>query len=107
MKLYSTLRHLARIQFVNKPIKKGLPGVLKSRNFSVTTYLHQQYDQKTHWGTNKKHRKVKLNVYFDTMADPQIEQILAPLRASVKEQVTKIIGDNCSEYFVLIITNLF
>ncbi|KAJ8958856.1 hypothetical protein NQ318_019621 [Aromia moschata] len=38
------------------------------------------------WGKNKKHRNIKLNVYFDTMADPKHEEILAPLRASVKEQ---------------------
>lgn len=38
------------------------------------------------WGSKKKHRKVRLQVSLDTMADPKIEEILAPLRASVKEQ---------------------
>jgi len=38
------------------------------------------------WGSKKKHRKVRLQVTLDTMADPKIEEILAPLRASVKEQ---------------------
>ena len=39
------------------------------------------------WGSKKKHRKVRLQVTLDTMADPKIEEKLAPLRASVKEQV--------------------
>lgn len=38
------------------------------------------------WGTKKKHRQVKLQ-YTLNMADPKIEEILTPLRASVKEQV--------------------
>lgn len=38
------------------------------------------------WGTKKQHRKVKLNFPLD-MTDPKIENELAPLRASVKEQV--------------------
>ncbi|XP_046395890.1 glycine--tRNA ligase [Ischnura elegans] len=41
---------------------------------------------KSPWGTNKKHRSVKLNIPTYTMADPKIEEILAPLRAAVKEQ---------------------
>jgi hypothetical protein len=40
------------------------------------------------WGSKKKHRKVKLQFTLDKMADPRIEEILAPLRASVKEQVS-------------------
>lgn len=40
------------------------------------------------WGSTKKHRKVKLQLFLDTMADPQHEEILAPLRANVKEQVS-------------------
>ncbi|XP_050663556.1 glycine--tRNA ligase [Leptidea sinapis] len=40
------------------------------------------------WGTNKSHRKIKIpNPFRDIiMADPKVEEILAPLRASVKEQ---------------------
>lgn len=40
------------------------------------------------WGSKKKHRKVKLQFTFDRMSDPRIEEILAPLRAFVKEQVS-------------------
>ncbi|XP_069692065.1 glycine--tRNA ligase [Periplaneta americana] len=38
------------------------------------------------WGSKKKFRKVKLHYTLDSMADPKIEAILAPLRAAVKEQ---------------------
>lgn len=40
------------------------------------------------WGSNKSHRKVKLN--FPITANPQNEIILEPLRLAVKEQVTKL-----------------
>lgn len=39
------------------------------------------------WGTTKKHRQVKLLFSSKEMADPKTEQVLAPLRAKVKEQV--------------------
>ncbi|XP_050088159.1 glycine--tRNA ligase [Anopheles aquasalis] len=39
------------------------------------------------WGSNKQHRDVKLRVQLlDAMADPKIEEQLAPLREAVKEQ---------------------
>lgn len=56
-------------------------GVLK-RNFALFNTANCQQ-----WGKNKQHRNIKLKLYFDSMADPQIEEALAPLRASVKEQV--------------------
>ncbi|KAL1491711.1 hypothetical protein ABEB36_012268 [Hypothenemus hampei] len=84
MKFYAILRHLKTL---------GSPYVVQSINrtcissFSLTTCTGQlKYDQKTDWGKNKKHRQVKLRVFLDSMADPAIEQVLAPLRASVKEQ---------------------
>ncbi|XP_014272814.1 glycine--tRNA ligase [Halyomorpha halys] len=43
-------------------------------------------ERKSSWGSKKQHRKVKLPLYFDKMGDPKTEEILAPLRASVKEQ---------------------
>jgi hypothetical protein len=47
------------------------------------------------WGSKKKHRKVRLQVTLDTMADPKIEEILAPLRASVKELVCFCLPSDC------------
>lgn len=54
------------------------------RNFTANSILFSNS-----WGSKakRKHRNIKLQVYFDAMADPKIEQILAPLRARVKEQV--------------------
>ncbi len=43
--------------------------------------------KKVVWGSNKSHRKVKLN--FPIMTNPQNEIILEPLRLAVKEQVFK------------------
>ncbi|XP_066260516.1 glycine--tRNA ligase [Euwallacea similis] len=87
MKLHTVLHHLVlKFEFVNKPVSQCIFKCGKSRSFSITSCLSNHYNQKTDWGKTKKHRKVKLNLYFDTMGDPQIEQILAPLRASVKEQ---------------------
>uniref|UniRef100_A0A224XJA3 Glycine--tRNA ligase n=1 Tax=Panstrongylus lignarius TaxID=156445 RepID=A0A224XJA3_9HEMI len=40
---------------------------------------------KVNWGTKKSHRKVKINLTTKDM-NPEAEKLLAPLRASVKEQ---------------------
>lgn len=49
---------------------------------SATVYRSQP----TNWGQTKAHRSVKLNLHWDTMT-AENEQLLAPLRESVKEQV--------------------
>lgn len=56
-------------------------------NFSVQRNINLSVGFCQEWGSKKKHRKVKLRLYLDTMTDPKIEKILAPLRACVKEQV--------------------
>ncbi|XP_076271127.1 glycine--tRNA ligase isoform X1 [Rhynchophorus ferrugineus] len=86
MKLYATLRYVFKLKFVNKSVTQCRQNYIAVKKFSCVTYLQQKYDQKSQWGKNKQHRKVKLNLFSDTMADPKIEKILAPLRASVKEQ---------------------
>lgn len=43
-------------------------------------------NEASRWGSKKAHRKVKLNV-FSNMTDSKTEEILAPLRLLVKEQV--------------------
>ncbi|XP_022919246.2 glycine--tRNA ligase [Onthophagus taurus] len=51
------------------------------RSFSLTSVIFNK------WGTKKKARYIQLKYsYLENMADPKIEEILAPLRASVKEQ---------------------
>lgn len=56
----------------------------------VVSLSHQIFYSKTSdWGSKKAHRNVKLRLLeYQTMADPKIEEILAPLRQSVKEQVS-------------------
>lgn len=74
-------------------MKKLLHLVYKSSVFSkqlsvsVLSQLRLSHDIQQ-WGSNKVHRKIKIpNPYREIiMADPKIEEILAPLRASVKEQ---------------------
>ncbi|CAH1105236.1 unnamed protein product [Psylliodes chrysocephalus] len=84
MRLYSTLHRLASLN-INNIFKKQLNrcNFVTTRTLYISPYLEQ-------WGKNKKHRNVKLNLYFDAMGDPQIETVLAPLRASVKEQGDKV-----------------
>ncbi|CAH0556631.1 unnamed protein product [Brassicogethes aeneus] len=82
MKLIRTIRQLLKFQDVLRSscYLQCFPNFTSYRHFYISTSVDQK------WGTNKKHRNVKLNIYFDTMADPKIEEILAPLRANVKEQ---------------------
>ncbi|KAJ8985812.1 hypothetical protein NQ317_012052 [Molorchus minor] len=82
MKSFSTLRQLVKLNvFLNKSFKNHCVFSFAAvRKFCISPSVDQK------WGKNKKHRNIKLNIYFDTMGDPDIEKILAPLRASVKEQ---------------------
>lgn len=83
MILLSIVRQLEKLQniFLTQSIKESGYSFVTYRRFCITTVANQ-------WGKNKKHRNVKLNIYFDTMADPNAEEVLAPLRANVKEQVS-------------------
>ncbi|XP_029034569.1 glycine--tRNA ligase [Osmia bicornis bicornis] len=69
------------------------------RGFTVTTRLtSSKWDYNT-WGTKKQNRKVKIQILPD-MSDPKIEEILTPLRESVKEQgdyVRKLKSDGAPE----------
>ncbi|XP_044750626.1 glycine--tRNA ligase isoform X2 [Coccinella septempunctata] len=50
-----------------------------------TSSFHFKFNPQ--WGSRKKNRNIKLKkLYLGEMADPEIEQILSPLRALVKEQ---------------------
>lgn len=58
-----------------------------TRVFSLSHQVCQANNPE--WGKNKKHRKVDLQLLeHQKMADPKIEEILAPLRKFVKEQVS-------------------
>lgn len=73
------MRHVLTFVYNCSAFNIKLPGV-----FAPLKFVHNL----PNWGSNKVHRKIKiLNPFRDIiMADPKIEEILAPLRASVKEQ---------------------
>ena len=57
-----------------------------SRDFSSS--IRQLNKSDSIWGSKKSHRKIKIqSLLIQEMSDPAIEEKLAPLRASVKEQV--------------------
>jgi len=71
-----------------KLIKRDLlPSIFVKRDLKVSC----QYFSKTNtsWGKNKSHRNIKISkIQLKDTADPKMEVILAPLRRSVKEQVS-------------------
>ena len=55
----------------------------------VISLTYQSKTANSEWGSKKTHRKVKLKLFeLQKMSDPKIEEILAPLRNAVKEQVS-------------------
>lgn len=58
-----------------------------ARAFSLTHQINST--RSSDWGSKKAHRKVKLRL-FKEMADPKIEEVLAPLRELVRLQVRKL-----------------
>lgn len=71
-----------------------LSKIIYEKTFNTLNCInHQPYYisfnsySSSNWGIKKKHRNIPLNQYYKEMADPKIEEILAPLRAHVKEQV--------------------
>lgn len=72
------MRHVIALVRKCSVLSKHFPFVSSQLRLS---HSHQ-------WGTNKLHRKIKItNPQREIiMADPKIEEILAPLRAQVKEQ---------------------
>lgn len=63
-------------------------SVLGKQVFINIIQVRLSHDKQQLWGSNKPHRKVKIvSAYKEiVMADTKIEEILAPLRANVKEQ---------------------
>jgi hypothetical protein len=62
---------------------------IKTNARVISLYHQSKSSEKSQWGSKKSHRKVKLQLYeYQSMADPKIEEVLAPLRQTVKEQVS-------------------
>lgn len=82
MKLYGLIFHVVRTSHIASDSLKSLCSVsiFAKRGINFSAISQQK------WGTNKAHRNIKVGFYLESMADPQIEEVLAPLRASVKEQ---------------------
>ena len=64
--------------------------IQNTRHLSIT---FQYFNKKAKdWGSKKAHRSIKIQqLLLQEMADPKTEEILAPLRAVVKEQVSIIL----------------
>lgn len=85
-------RTMSRLQCLNlKSVLKqiivtaGKSGIQACLSVSTRHYL-----KLSNWGSKKSATHVKLVYFPEGMADPQVEQILAPLRAAVKKQVSAI-----------------
>lgn len=67
------------------------PLIKKNSILSSVYYRHTaststaKSEESVNWGHNKSHRKIKLN--FTSIMDSKSEEILAPFRQLVKEQV--------------------
>ncbi len=88
MKLPIVVRTLSLV-FSRKLLCVNKPNLfLSPRNLHVLSSLRSQQEA-TAWGSKKHKNKQKIKIQFiNIMADPKIEEILAPFRAAVKEQVT-------------------
>jgi len=81
---------MSRLQCLN--LKLLIRQILTAGEIGVRTRpsANTRYFSKlSNWGTKKSATHVKIvNYHPETMADTQIEQILAPLREAVKKQVS-------------------
>ncbi|XP_026323718.1 glycine--tRNA ligase [Hyposmocoma kahamanoa] len=75
------MRNFVSLVYKCSVLSKHLPFACTQLRLTHNLQIQQ-------WGSNKTHRKIKIpNPLRDIiMADPKIEEILAPLRAAVKEQ---------------------
>lgn len=65
-------------------------GVGRIISAADLSFSNRHYSKLSNWGTKKSATHVKLVYYPEGMADPQVETILAPLRAAVKKQVSAV-----------------
>lgn len=82
---------MSRLQCLN--LKSVLRLIVTAGEFKVIpspSVGFRYYSKQSNWGTKKSVSLVKLVYYPEGMADPQVEQILAPLRAAVKKQVSLV-----------------
>lgn len=82
---------MSRLQCLN--LKLVIKQILTAGENEVQTRLSantRNFSKLSNWGTKKSATHVKIvNYHPETMADAQVEQILAPLREAVKKQVSR------------------
>ncbi|KZS14907.1 Glycine--tRNA ligase [Daphnia magna] len=95
MKFAFVVKSVASVVFSRKLIYnhsctgKAVPFLI-TRKFQVLSSLRSQHEAPA-WGSKKHKNKQKFKIqYINIMADPKIEEILAPFRAAVKEQGDKV-----------------
>lgn len=81
-----TMSRLQRLHFKSIFQKTITVGGIGVQRRSPISFLN--YPKLYNWGTKKSATHVKLVYYPEGMAEPQVEEILAPLRAAVKKQVS-------------------
>lgn len=82
-------RTMSRLQCLN--LKLVLRHIITAEKVQARLSTNTRYySKRSNWGTKKSVPLVKLVYYPESMADPQVEQILAPLRAAVKKQVSLV-----------------
>lgn len=81
---------MSRLQYMNlKLVFRQILTAGESRVQICLSVSTRYYSKLSNWGTKKAATHVKITNYHpEAMADPQIEQILAPLREAVKKQVS-------------------
>ena len=79
---------------------------LISRKLYVPSSLRSQQEVPA-WGSKRHKNKQKLKIQFiNMMTDPKIEEVLAPFRASVKEQVIGLCHFDCQILYCLQVSNV-
>jgi len=81
---------MSRLQYLN--LKLFIRQILTAGEIRILTRPSastRHYSKLSNWGTKKSATHVKIiNYHPEAMADPQVEQILAPLREAVRKQVS-------------------
>lgn len=71
-------------------VLNGAAKSIKLRFICSNDLLFNRLYSNNQWGSKKQHRKVKININWNIMGDPETEIKLAPLRERVKQQVCMI-----------------
>ena len=95
--------------FINSFLVRGRKCLFRDRPFisrQICASPHHLSPLAPGWGS-KKNKKPKTLQLFNIMADPKSEEILAPLRAAVKEQVDRTIVSNSAFLLILVSIVIF